>query len=382
MKYDYTLIVEPLIQWFEQEKRTLPWRTSSLEEGNPHPYYVWISEIMLQQTRVEAVKEYFRRFTTELPDIKALAEVEEDKLLKLWEGLGYYNRVRNLQKAARIVMEEYNGKLPADYESLLKLPGIGSYTAGAIASQAYGLSEPAVDGNVLRVTKRLAGSYDDISKATVKKELEQELKNVMPKAAVQGEYNRPGAFNQALMELGAIVCIPNGKPLCEKCPLKELCIACQKDIVMELPVKPSKKARRLEDKTVLILEYQGKYAIHKRGAKGLLARLWELPNVEGKLTIPRMEKLLEENGILEYEMGLLGEAKHIFSHVEWHMLGYKVQIEKLSEENPFFMEDVVSKKEQVSAGIDAEADFLWVEKDQIDKEYAIPSAFSAYKKFL
>ena len=364
MNYDYALIVEPLIEWFEQEKRILPWRSNCLNE-NPKPYYVWISEIMLQQTRVEAVKEYFYRFTKELPDIKALAEVEEDKLLKLWEGLGYYNRARNLQKSAKIIVEEYGGQLPKDYNALLRLPGIGSYTAGAIASQAYGLSEPAVDGNVLRVAKRLACSYDDISKVSVKKELEGQLKKIMPSEVKEGQYNRPGAFNQALMELGAIVCIPNGKPLCEKCPVRQMCIAYEQNIAMELPVKPSKKARKLEDKTVLILEYQGKYAIHKRGAKGLLAKLWELPNVEGKLTIPQMELLLENNGILQYEMGLLGEAKHIFSHVEWHMLGYKVKIDALSKENSSILED-----------------FFWVKREEIDREYAIPSAFRAYKEFL
>ncbi len=381
MSYDYSLIVEPLIEWFEKEKRILPWRSNSVEEGNPDAYYVWISEIMLQQTRVEAVKEYFRRFITELPTVKALAEVEEDKLLKLWEGLGYYNRARNLQKAAKIIMTEYNGELPADYEALLSLPGIGSYTAGAIASQAYGLSEPAVDGNVLRVTKRLAGSYDDISKASVKKELEQILKKVMPKEASEGEHNRPGAFNQALMELGAIVCIPNGKPLCEKCPIKEQCVAYVKDIAMELPVKPSKKARKIEDKTVLIIEYQGKYAIHQRGNKGLLAKLWELPNIEEKLSIPKMEKLLTENGILDYKMGLLGEAKHIFSHIEWHMLGYKVQIEKIAEES-LLLKGIKASTEKEKTGKTEDEDFLWVEKEQIDKEYAIPSAFGAYKKYL
>lgn len=368
MSYDYALIVEPLIEWFEKEKRQLPWRSQSVEEGNPPAYYVWISEIMLQQTRVEAVKEYFRRFITELPDVKALAEVEEDKLLKLWEGLGYYNRARNLQKAAKIIMTEYNGELPADHAALLSLPGIGSYTAGAIASQAYGLSEPVVDGNVLRVTKRLSGSYDDITKASVKKELEQNLKEVMPKAVKAGEYNRPGAFNQSLMELGAIVCIPNGKPLCDQCPIQDKCIAYQKDIAMELPVKPAKKARKLEDKTVLIIEYQGKFALHKRGEKGLLAKLWELPNVENKLSVSKMEELLKENGILEYEMGLLGEAKHIFSHVEWRMLGYKIQIDQILEESPLLM------------GNDEDR-LVWVEKEQIDKEYAIPSAFSAYKKY-
>ena len=364
MSYDYALIVEPLIEWFEKEKRILPWRSRSVEEGNPPAYYVWISEIMLQQTRVEAVKEYFKRFIMELPDVKALAEVEEDKLLKLWEGLGYYNRARNLQKAAKIIMTEYNGELPADYEALLSLPGIGSYTAGAIASQAYGLSEPAVDGNVLRVTKRLSGSYDDITKASVKKELEKNLKEIMPKAADEGEYNRPGAFNQALMELGAIVCIPNGKPFCDRCPLKEDCIACQKDIVMELPVKPSKKARKLEDKTVLIIEYQGKFAIHQRDEKGLLAKLWELPNVEGKLSVEEMGRLLEDNGILEYEMGLLGEAKHIFSHIEWHMRGYLVRLEE-------------PETDQGSA-----EGLLYVEREAMEQTYSIPAAFGAYVEYL
>ena len=368
-------IVVPLLDWYDKQKRTLPWRSK------PTPYRVWVSEIMLQQTRVEAVKPYFARFMKALPTVKKLAACPEEELLKLWEGLGYYNRARNLQKAAKIIMAEYNGELPADYEKLLGLPGIGSYTAGAIASQAYGLSEPAVDGNVLRVTKRLSGSYDDITKASVKKELEKSLKTVMPKTADAEEYNRPGAFNQALMELGAIVCIPNGKPFCDRCPLKEYCIACKKDIVMELPVKPSKKARKLEDKTVLIIEYQGKFAIHQRGNKGLLAKLWELPNLENKLSVSQMERLLEENGILEYEMGLLGEAKHIFSHIEWHMLGYKVKIDKIAEESPLLEGmNILTKKKNILEN--ETEDFLWVKKEQIDKEYAIPSAFRAYKKYL
>lgn len=357
MKYDYSIIVDEILLWFEKEKRDLPWRR------NPLPYYVWISEIMLQQTRVEAVKEYFKRFLAELPTIESLATVEDDKLMKLWEGLGYYNRARNLKKAAVQIMEQYNGELPKDYKELISLPGIGSYTAGAIASQAYGIAEPAVDGNVLRVTKRLAGSYDDITKASVKKELEEELKKIMPQNETGSTYNKAGAFNQALMELGAIVCIPNGKPLCEKCPLQKKCIAYEKNIIMELPVKPSKKARKIEKKTVFVFEWNGRYGIHKRAKKGLLANLWEFPNVEEMYSISKVERFLEKQGILEYEMELLGEAKHIFSHVEWHMLGYKIKIKKIKKEQAIFMEDLV-----------------WVTEKELFENYALPTAFGAFKQ--
>jgi A/G-specific adenine glycosylase len=351
MKYDYSKITDRLLLWYRENARVLPWRSE------PKPYYVWVSEIMLQQTRVEAVKEYFKRFIKELPDIEALSMVKEEKLLKLWEGLGYYNRARNLKKAAAVVMEEYNGELPSEYGELLKLPGIGSYTAGAISSIAYQRAVPAVDGNVLRVTKRLSAGYEDITKEAVKKEIFAELQKAMP-------VSEPGNFNQALMELGALVCIPNGKPLCFSCPLQELCLACQQEVVMELPVKPAKKGRKIEEKTVLVLEYQGKYALHKRSEKGLLAGLWEFPGLAGKFSIERIEHLLEENKITEYRMELLGEAKHIFSHVEWHMLGYGIGIEK---ENKAF------------EGCELYSELVWVEKERLEREYALPSAFKAYK---
>lgn len=347
MKYDYSNIVDDILMWYDNNKRTLRWRS------NPKPYYVWVSEIMLQQTRVEAVKAYFDRFIGALPDIKSLANSDEDQLMKLWEGLGYYNRVRNLQKAAITIMEDYEGELPADYDKLLTLSGIGSYTAGAIASIAYQIPVPAVDGNVLRVTKRVAGSFDDITKASIKKEVEYDLKEIMPK-------DRPGDFNQALMELGAMVCIPNGKPLCEQCPLGKVCKAYQNDIAMQIPVKTIKKARTIENKTVFIIEYQSKFALHRREPKGLLAGLWELPNVEGKLTINKTEALLQNNGIVDYEMELLGEAKHIFSHIEWHMLGYRIRLNQY--ENLSGFDDVV-----------------WVDKQQLHDTYALPTAFSAYR---
>lgn len=417
MKNDYTMIIEDLVTWFRKNARELPWRS------NPKPYYVWVSEIMLQQTRVEAVKEYFKRFITELPDIKSLAEAPEEKLLKLWEGLGYYNRVRNLQKAAITIMENYEGELPADYKKLLLLSGIGSYTAGAIGSIAYGIPVPAVDGNVLRVTKRISGSYDDITKASVKKELEEDLLAIMPK-------EKPGDFNQALMELGAMICIPNGKPLCEKCPVRQHCIGFQKNIMMELPVKPPKKARKIEEKTVFVIEYQNKYALHKRAEKGLLAKLWELPNVESKWSIEKLEQWLEENGIYEYELELLGDAKHIFSHIEWHMLGYAIRIaekinmqkrikplenktETIEKQNKVeiienqhkieILEDKAEtiemqkeienlenkantkkKKETQIENLDVWKDtgIIWVTREELEDTYALPTAFSAYQSKL
>ena len=230
MKENLEQIVQPLLRWFDQNARILPWR------DQPTPYRVWVSEIMLQQTRVEAVKPFYQRFMEALPDIQTLANCEEEELLKLWEGLGYYNRVRNMQIAARTVIEEYGGKLPDDYLELQQLKGIGSYTAGAISSIAYGKVAPAVDGNVLRVISRVTLSREDILKQSVKRGIEQAIVEIMPA-------DRPGAFNQALMELGAMVCVPNGEPHCESCPLKELCLARKMGAMDEIPVKKEVKAR-------------------------------------------------------------------------------------------------------------------------------------------
>lgn len=350
MSYDYKEIVPFLLDWFEYNARILIWRE------NPLPYYVWLSEIMLQQTRVEAVKSYFDRFIVELPDIKALAEADEEKLLKLWEGLGYYNRVRNLQKAAQMIVKDYNGELPPDYTELLKLPGIGIYTAGAIASIAFQISVPAVDGNVLRVTKRIAGSFDDISKDSVKKELWEDLKSVMPK-----EY--PGNFNQSLMELGATVCIPNGKPLCDRCPVMHLCKAFHDDLADKIPVKPAKKERRLEDRTILLLEYQDSYAIRKRLGTGLLAGLWELPSLDGKLDMQELMITLEDWGIKVNTVEPMANSKHIFSHIEWHMAGYHIVIDDYPLE--FLKEN----------------NYLWANREDMNYKYAVPNAFSAYSKY-
>lgn len=348
MTFDYTEIVPYLLDWFDYNARILAWRE------NPKPYYIWISEIMLQQTRVEAVKGYFDRFTTALPDMKMLAEAEEDKLLKLWEGLGYYNRVRNMQKAAKLVLKEYGGELPSDYEKLMDLPGIGSYTAGAIASIAYKIPVPAVDGNVLRVTKRISGSFDDITKDQVKKELWQDLNRIIPK-------DRPGDFNQALMELGATVCLPNGKPFCDKCPVMHLCRAFHEDTVMKIPVKPPKKERKKENRTILLMEYEDRYAIHRRGEKGLLAGLWELPGLEGRLELHDIELFLKDKGIEIDGTYPLGEAKHVFSHIEWYMVGYYIRVANI--QNQLYLQNFID---------------LWADKKEIIQKYSIPNAFSAF----
>ncbi|QHQ62789.1 A/G-specific adenine glycosylase [Anaerocolumna sedimenticola] len=358
MNYNYTDTIEYLLDWYDNNARILPWRE------NPKPYYVWISEIMLQQTRVEAVKIYFDRFINTLPDIKSLAYAKEEQLLKLWEGLGYYNRVRNLGKAARIILEEYNGELPPDYSSLLKLPGIGSYTAGAIASIAFQIPEPAVDGNVLRVMKRVAGSFDDITKASIKKELEQDIREIIPK-------ERPGDFNQAIMELGATVCIPNGKPICMKCPIMHLCKAYHNKTEMSIPVKQDKKARKVEDKTILVLEKSGTYYIRKRHNEGLLAGLWELPSLEGKLTPLQLEEYLKNQGYSDFNYYSLGEGKHIFSHIEWHMTGFYVHITK---------EDKVAEESVYNSDISLNE--AWVTKKEIDEIYTLPSAFEKYRGVL
>ena len=299
----------PLLEWYHENARVLPWRS------DPTPYHVLVSEIMLQQTRVTAVLDYYRRFLEALPTAACLAAVEEDRLLKLWQGLGYYNRARNLQKAARQVVEDYGGDFPRTYEGLLKLSGVGEYTAGAIASIAFGEPVPAVDGNVLRVVARLTGDAGDITRPETRRRMGAALRAVIPLRA-------PGDFNQAMMDLGATVCLPNGAPLCGKCPAGDFCRARREGRTGELPVKPPKKARRVEDRVVFLLFHQGKVALRRRGEKGLLAGLWEYPNepapAEGALAAWGVRpRTLEETGV----------GKHIFTHIEWRLRALAVEAE-------------------------------------------------------
>lgn len=342
-------IAGPLLSWYDAGRRILPWR----EE--PTPYHVWLSEIMLQQTRVEAVKPYYDRFLQALPDIGSLAAVEEERLLKLWEGLGYYNRARNLKKAAEILVSECGGEMPDDYEKILALPGIGSYTAGAISSIAFGRPYPAVDGNVLRILARLRADDRDILNAKVKKSVEDELTDVMPA-------DRPGDFNQALMELGAMVCIPNGAPKCEECPWKELCLAREKGRTAEFPKKAQKKPRSIEEKTILVIQDAGRVALRKRPAKGLLAGMYEFPSLEGHCEETEVSAYLREIGLSPIRIRKLPPAKHVFTHREWHMTGYLIRVDELA----------VKGEGQKLQG------FVFVEPEQTLTDYPIPSAFAAY----
>lgn len=339
---------EPLVDWYHHHKRDLPWRQ------NTTGYRVWVSEIMLQQTRVEAVKPFYARFMKELPEIEDLAKAPEDKLMKLWEGLGYYNRIRNMQKAANQILIDYQGIFPREYQEIRKLTGIGSYTAGAIASIAFGEAKPAVDGNVLRVISRLLGSYEDIMKASVRTKVEEALESVIPKEC-------PSDFNQGLIELGAIICVPNGMPRCEECPVAHLCQARKLGIIEELPVKTKSKKRKIEKRTVLIFKDGETVAIKKRPAKGLLAGMYELPNVPEHLTMDQAVEYAKEMGLAPVYVEELGAAKHIFSHIEWQMIGYAVRVDELEK-------------------VCRDSEMLFIQPEQIQREYAIPAAFEAYTK--
>ena len=325
----------PLLEWYRDNARSLPWRE------DPTPYHVWVSEIMLQQTRVAAVLDYYRRFVEEVPDVETLASLPEERLMKLWQGLGYYSRARNLQSAAKQIMEAHGGVFPSDYESVRALKGVGDYTAGAICSIAFSLPVPAVDGNVLRVVSRLTGDDGDISTPAMKKKVTEALRPLIPLHA-------PGAFTQAMMELGATVCLPNGAPLCDRCPARGFCAARIQNRTGELPVKARQKARRVEERTVWLIFHSGKVALRRRPDKGLLAGLWEYPNELGGALPAGIEALSHEYG---------GRAKHIFSHIEWHMTGRIIRCET----------------DTLPAG------WVWADKRELREVYPVPSAFDGVK---
>lgn len=343
-------IAPPLLTWYDENRRILPWREK------PEPYRVWVSEIMLQQTRVEAVKPYFARFMEHLPDVESLAAVEEDELLKLWEGLGYYSRARNLKAAAQQIVEQHGGKMPSEYHDLIKLKGIGSYTAGAISSIAFGHPVPAVDGNVLRVIMRLLADDSDISEASVRKRVEEDLKPVMPK-------DRPGDFNQALMELGATVCLPNGAPKCAECPWKTFCRAGIEESWQQYPKKAVKKPRTVEYRTILVIRDGHRAVIRRRPNKGLLAGMYEFPSLLGKASLDEVEDWLSAQGVCAVRIEKLPESKHIFTHKEWHMTGYMVLVDGLEP-------------------MHKDPSLMFVETQETEEKYPIPSAFSAYTGYL
>ena len=338
-------IARPLLDWYMQNRRILPFRTEST------PYRVWVSEIMLQQTRVNAVLPYYERFMRELPDIASLAACEEERLHKLWEGLGYYSRVRNLQKAAQIVMEQYGGSLPADYDALLSLPGIGAYTAGAIASISFGLPVPAVDGNVLRVFSRLYCDGRDITQPRVKKELTEHVMRMQPP-------ERAGDYNQALMELGALVCVPNGAPLCDECPLCSQCRAHAAGVEQTLLAKPKPAPKTVAPYTVLCIlnEEHTRVLLQKRPAKGLLAGLWQPYLAEGTLCENEVHALFDAAGTPLLSIRPMPCARHVFSHRIWEMTGFLC----------------------TAALTDVPKGFVLADADELRDVYTLPNAFRVF----
>lgn len=343
----YPAIVEPLLAWYAAAARTLPWRE------NRDPYRVWVSEIMLQQTRVEAVRAYYLRFMETFPDVHALAEAPEDTLLKAWEGLGYYARARYLQKTARIIAARYGGVFPRSRDALMQLPGIGPYTAGAIASICFDLPEPAVDGNVLRVAARLTECFQPME--PLKNQIAKKLRAVYPSG-------RCGDFTQSLMELGAMVCLP-GAPRCEQCPLSHICIAFKNGSMDALPVTAVKKPRRIEEITVFLVWMDGKLALRRRARTGLLAGMWEPPNLPGTLTEEQARRTIDRWGLALAELCPPFTEKHIFTHVQWNMTCYVAYCAGTADSGAALACDSAAK------GV------FWAAPDALRDEYALPTAF-------
>ncbi len=345
-EFDLAGLVEPILSWYDENKRTLPWR------GTRDPYRVWISEIMLQQTRVEAVMGYFARFTTACPDIASLAAIDDDALMKLWQGLGYYSRARNLKKAANEIVLNYGGEMPTAYDEIVSLPGIGTYTAGAIASIAFDEPVPAVDGNVLRILSRVRCDERDVMKESTKKAVREDLLAIMPK-------RRSGELNQAFMDLGATVCIPNGEPLCDSCPWSGMCLAEREGRTSELPRRKKPKGRRVEERTIIVIKDGERVLLHKRPDKGLLAGLYEPVNIEGEKGEGEVIELVREIGLDPLRVEKLSPAKHVFSHIEWHMHGYAVRVAD-------------------ATGYRDDGGYVLVERQQVRDGFSIPSAYAAY----
>ena len=348
-------LVPDLLSWYRAHRRDLPWRT------DPTPYHVWVSEIMLQQTRVEAVKPYYERFLAALPSVSDLAGVSDDLLMKLWQGLGYYSRARQLKKAAGRMMRDYGGTLPRTKKELLSLPGIGPYTAGAVLSFAYGIPSPAVDGNVLRVLARLFGDERNVLLPEVRRDDEDILSSVIPADAASD-------FGQALIELGALVCLPTRPPLCDSCPLAARCRAYREGLCDRLPVREKKKERRVEEHTVLLIRDGAHTLLCRRPAHGLLASLWEFPHMEGCHSAEDAVALARALGYEPLRVVPLPEAKHLFTHIEWRMTGYELFVADGAGETPV----------KECSALPDRTEFVFADIDDLRDLYAVPSAFSAY----
>lgn len=340
-----------LLAWYDIHRRDLPWR------GSKDPYKIWVSEIMLQQTQVNTVKPYYYRFIEALPNVYALSQASEEELHKLWEGLGYYNRVKNMKKAAMDLVENYNGKLPKSKKELMKLSGIGPYTAGAIASIAFNEVVSAIDGNVFRIYTRLYEIDTPIEQVKTKRLIDRKVMDTIDK-------KQPGEFNQALMDLGNDICTTT-KPNCTECPLNNYCLAYSHSTMEEYPVRKAKKKKRVEKRTVLILIHNDKLLVSKRPEGGLLSGLWEFPNYLGHFSKEDVEKLLLEQGYIVNNIESLPKSKHLFSHVEWQMIAYQINL----------------KSQQIMEPITPYGEVLkWISQEEVENDYALPTAFRNYLK--
>ncbi len=342
--------MKKLLKWYRASKRSFPWRDTG------DPFDVWISEIMLQQTRTQAVIAYFERFRNEIKDIEALSLIEDDRLMRLWEGLGYYSRARNLKRCAQVLMERYEGRLPEDQEALLSLPGIGPYTAGAILSIGFGRPYPAVDGNVLRVLARYFAIKEDIRSDKVRKLMEETIASCYRDNKITDKQEIRD-LTQAFMDLGAVVCIPNGKPNCEDCPLHQSCKAHIEGLSDVLPYRSKNKERKIVDRTLFIIRNGDTFLVSKRPNKGLLAGLYGFPGVDERFDEKDVDRYLKEKGYDPLQIRKLPSSKHIFSHVEWHMDAYEIRISNWSL--PLKENEMLSDRKDLQS-------------------LAIPSAFKTY----
>ncbi len=359
-------MAKDLISWYDHNKRALPWRSEA------SPYTIWLSEIMLQQTRVETVIDYFTRFVLAFPDVFSLARASEDELMRLWQGLGYYSRARNLHKTAKIIAGQGQGKFPETVDELKKLPGVGDYTAAAIASMAFNKPEPAIDGNLLRIFSRLEFFTGNVLTTKAKREAYQFFKRIIPK-------ERPGDFNQALMDLGSIICLPKGDIHCSRCPWQKSCKAYSSGKETELPNRGEKKRKKLVEKTILLLYDSKQLVLQKRPSEGLLAGLYEFPHLAGRLTKKELENRMKKAGLRAEEVKKLPKQRHLFSHLEWQMQAFAISFCRLPEDILKSLQFVTFPEQKDSPFI---SEPFITTFSEMEEAYSIPSALRFFEDYL
>ena len=333
-----------LLTWYDAHRRHMPWRE------DPTPYHVYLSEIMLQQTQVDTVRAYYLRFLKKFPTIVSLAEGSEEDVLKLWEGLGYYSRGRNLHKSALKIVESFAGEIPMGKAELLSLPGVGEYTSRAIRSIAFHQKEIAVDGNLIRVYSRLNEDGEE-NLETLKEHCESYFKKAL-------DQEDPSHFNQALTDLGEMLCLPKAAPLCKDCPLKAYCQSAKDGTMLSYPSPKKAKEKKQEAWTLFLIETDQEIALNKRPDKGLLASLYEFPMKEGTLSEEEAKRYLQTQGIPATKLEAIGQSEHVFSHLVWELQGYRIILQEKPANSPW----------------------IWAKKNALKEAYPLPSAFRYFKK--